>query len=390
MAFSYHYIEFDDYSGEWLIPLLIAEKNGEEPPFFVCSFDDTCFISGQWDGNKYIHTEPWYAPLAERLQLVKTLCNGNYQVFRVNDIDAYHLIWMRLSRDCSIAHSVFSADCDLKALERKLSGQGYFEPECIKKFASWGYGQQYGGGSDEHYAYFCAKNACDIDQFHTLLAGDCFTKWYENLRCVDAFRDGCYLLDDVTDFLEMKLKHHCEGRCYVLYRNFRYSGASIKAFEDFQQWRDYYGYDQETCPDDEYEERQEISATIRSWLDLLLSFPEVLSFKYHDHFFKLIEVDDFEMIETIYNTHEFGDYVDGFFSIDTEVDQFKKQITEFKQYNPERLFNLGQWAVINQVDDVDFWRFFIFSKNKADLTIQISKDQNYYIEHGVNTRAILK
>ncbi len=390
MTHSYHYIEFDDYSGEWLIPLRIAEKNGEDLPLFVCSYDNTSFTPGQWGEETSIHTEPWYAPLTERLQMVTTLCDGGYQVFRANDIDAYHLIWTRLNRNHRIAHSVFSADCDLPALESKLLTWNYYNSECFTSFASWGYGQRYGGGSDEHYAYFCAKNTGDIELFHTLLAGGYFAKWYEKLNCVEAFKDDCFVLNDVNAFLKGQIKQHVKSKCYVLYRNFRYSSASIETFEDFQQWRDYHGYDQETCPDDEYEERQEISATIRGWLDLLLSFPEVLSFDYHDHHFKVIEVDDFGMIETILSKYEFGDYVDGFFSIDAKVDQLKKQITEFRQYNPERLFNLGQWAVINQVDDVDFGRFILFSKNKADLSMQISKDQKYYTEHGVNTRAILK
>lgn len=97
-------IEFDDCDAEWLIPIQIARENGEASPILVCAEIEGVKYAFEPDRYEAVDGAPWYQSLTTQLKLLMAFSVPvrpdfvmKYQVFEVTDINAYHLIWMRLS-----------------------------------------------------------------------------------------------------------------------------------------------------------------------------------------------------------------------------------------------------------------------------------------------------
>lgn len=189
---------FRNDNGEWLAPVIVAQRTHQAPPLLLCYFDEenTGYYEEGEDGEPvYHHIAPWYAPYIARLQQVAAFDIPNpaafaigpisYRLYAVTNLDAYHNIWARNSTDYSITLATFASDCDIAKLQNTITrNEDYYStpPEDILSFSSWTHWNKYGGGSDEHIGYYYAKDAHLTDALWQLLDTDLYNTLFAHLR----------------------------------------------------------------------------------------------------------------------------------------------------------------------------------------------------------------
>lgn len=172
---------FYDYQEQWLAPIWLAKQLNEPTPLLLCAIeiDESLHTIYSHVEDDYIENTQYFAQHTQKLTLIEEWQDNPYsgyttpiytfQLFEINNLEAYHSLWSKVSSDGRIAHCVLSADCNIILLKEYVKNLyshenlSYFIKN--KKLASWGYINFYGGGADEHMGIFYANDGKITDLF---------------------------------------------------------------------------------------------------------------------------------------------------------------------------------------------------------------------------------
>ncbi len=172
-------ITFLDYGYEGMLPLRLARELDSAPPLLVCRFeDDDPDFYRAWNNDLGEYIGPvWYEEWLPQLELLDEFRHGDtrYTIMRTTAAeDAWRSLWSRTSEDNAVADSIFSGECDLTELKSRIlqsDPRCCFSPdEHAENLCEWFYGQSYGGGADEHHAYFHARNPGLVQKLREMIA----------------------------------------------------------------------------------------------------------------------------------------------------------------------------------------------------------------------------
>lgn len=354
-------IEFDDFYGEWLIPIQIAKQHNEPPPLIVCSSIEIPTVPIKL--GEY-HTRPWFVPLIQRLTLRDefSLAFGKYtryiKIYQITDLAAYHLIWSRLNTN-SLVDYVFAADCNIEKLKRMLKiayQQQTYRPDIkeLKLLASWCYWQQHGGGDGEHFACYYSHNSKYIELFEHYLDADHFKKRYHQVSSWTG------RIKEANFFLDLKLTYQYQQGCYFVFQKELPSLLDIKTKAQYHAYFSNYM----ECDDWDFQE----TVNMYYYLKPALSIPAIAEFTHLGVFYKVIEIQNIDILKRLLTDGILEDFILGFFSLDTNPQELKTQILQNKAcMMPESLLNLGEWAMVRRIENCDDWPCAIATNNPEDL-----------------------
>lgn len=144
-------LTFYDHDMEGYYASLLSQKENSNP-YLICCFEMEDEEYRKWDNNLDKHVgSPWFLKHLEKLTEVNSFSTAQfeYKIYKVTNEEHYLEIWSMASDDLSIADYVISGVSNIDLVI-----------DCIKSnidlstVIPWGYTQIYGGGSDEHHAYF--------------------------------------------------------------------------------------------------------------------------------------------------------------------------------------------------------------------------------------------
>jgi hypothetical protein len=158
---------FYDYGKEGLYVYEVALERDEPLPFLLCRIEQDGEMYYRWDNEKEEQEDKvWFGESVKPLEIVDEfevmyrMEAIKYIVFRVNQVQPYLDIWKEASYEHSIADATLSGDTDLSKLRKFLSSNLYFDIDnYIDEIGTWAYSQIYGGGADEHHAFFHSRNS---------------------------------------------------------------------------------------------------------------------------------------------------------------------------------------------------------------------------------------
>lgn len=172
---------FYDYQEQWLLPVWLSKQLNEPTPLLLCAIeiDESLHTIYSHVEDDYIENTQYFAQHTQKLTLIEEWQDNPYsgyttpiytfQLFEINNLEAYHSLWSKVSSDGRIAHCVLSADCNIILLKEFVKNLYSHENlSCFiknKKLASWGYTNFYGGGADEHMGIFYANDGKITDLF---------------------------------------------------------------------------------------------------------------------------------------------------------------------------------------------------------------------------------
>ena len=161
-------ITFYDYGMEGYYAYLLSQKENITP-YLICCFEMEDEEYRKWDNylDKYIGS-PWFLKHLKHLSNVDSfsIAHLRYKIFKVTTEEHYLKIWSMASDDLSVADYVISGESNIELVI-----------DCIKNsigfstIVPWGYTQIYGGGSDEHHAYFHSLDA-EATEFVSAIISD--------------------------------------------------------------------------------------------------------------------------------------------------------------------------------------------------------------------------
>lgn len=200
--------------------------------------------------------------------------------------------------------------------------------------------------------------------------------------------------EDAKSFLKAKLEYHGQKKCYFLFRKAHQSLLDVTNQEQHKAWwlRTYpEGGPYHECYS--LEDLHDVIAYIEEMKGLLrsaLSIQTAEEFEHNGHLFKLIPVHDAEVIKKLLKNAHLADYVDGFFSEDTDITGLRDRILKSKGcIAPEELLYLGEWAVVRRRDLFDGWPCVLYTNNPEDFAAYIAREKKEYQDRGVNTKPII-
>ncbi len=155
---------FYDYEEEGWLPYELATALGEGLPLLLTRIEGQA-TDGYYRWNNDTDSREdfiWYEQPLAKLERVAQFDVGltRYQLHRASNLEAYLHLWSMASHSWAIADATLSADTDIERLRAVIAERGCFD--IIRNagaVAAWAYGHIYGGGSDEHHAVFCARDA---------------------------------------------------------------------------------------------------------------------------------------------------------------------------------------------------------------------------------------
>lgn len=172
---------FYDYQEQWLLPIWLAKQLNEPAPLLLCIIesDRSMYEIYTHADDDYIENTQYFSQHTDKLRLIEewqdnpysghTTPNHTFQLFEINDLEAYHSLWSKVSHETSITHCVLSADCNIALLKEYV--KNCYVHNHLRHFiknrqlASWGYANFYGGGADEHMGIFYANDGKTTDLF---------------------------------------------------------------------------------------------------------------------------------------------------------------------------------------------------------------------------------
>ena len=170
-------ITFSDYDEEGVFVYDLSKIENKNPYLICClEFKENEYRNYDVDSSKFVG-DAWYLKETAKLKEVSLFEDiivknsfveivDTYIIYEIIDQEAYLNIWSMASSDFGIAETTISGNCNLdeviKSLKQKkiaYSGDFNFDTSLVP----WAYTQNYGGGSDEHYAVFYSKKKQYID-----------------------------------------------------------------------------------------------------------------------------------------------------------------------------------------------------------------------------------
>ncbi len=345
---------FYDYQEQWLLPIWLAKQLNEPTPLLLCIIesDRSMYEIYTHADDDYVANTQYFAQHTAKLTLLEAWQGNPYsghtkptytfQLFSINDLEAYNSLWSKVSHDNNIAHCVLSADCDVSLLKEYAENcyiHGHLSDFIKNKhLASWGYINFYGGGADEHMRLFYANDGKITDLFWKAVG--------QNVHDVlpDALHSAIFYDEKEHWQLPLLLNHHPEQSPIVLcqiHQDMTYNRWSPENFE---------------C----------IEETI--WYEDILSFLTPLdSFTVGKVTYQLYLIND----ETAY--HELcspelmeSSIVQAVFSGDCDIVALKDLLIQADYYCAEDLNQVASW-MLSKYDDRSSAYF--YAKDKQDCKI---------------------
>ncbi len=165
-----HSAIFYNEKEHWQLPLLLNHKP-EQPPIILCQIHQD-MIYNRWSPEdfEYIENTIWYEDILSFLTLLDSFTVGKitYQLYQINDDEAYFELCSSDTMGQSIVQAVFTGDCDIVALKNLLIQADYYCAENLNQVASWMLSKY----DDRCSAYFYAKDTQNCKLFYDLLRAD--------------------------------------------------------------------------------------------------------------------------------------------------------------------------------------------------------------------------
>ena len=385
-------ITFFDYDGEWLIAPLVAKESGEANPILVCLTKnedrDNCHrvCPDEYEVTSIL----WHQIYTDKLNLIRTFernckepnTHFTYQIYEITDLNAYHSIWLRSGTNHSIAQYVFSSDCNLNQLEILLSKSPFLDSQSFKSLATWSYWQQFGGGVDEHFAYYFSKKPEQITKFKYYLEKDHYKDRYQNNGCIGIEEHGiASLMAQLPD----------DENCLLcLYKEPINSVLDIATEEAHRAW----WMTINDAKEDEYDdENYEIFLAYKEELGALLkeldSNKSLADFTVGNYRYRITHFDNWNHLKDIWNNYEMFDFIEGIFSTDTNIESLKQKIMHDSGYTqPENLIQFGTWCITRIRDNGYFHdTAMLYTERKDYFEKYLGERIKDYECHSVNDEA---
>ncbi len=168
-------IKFFDYDGQWLIPIVLADKLNHPQPYILCQIHtEYSYVTYNNLLDEFIGETPWYENYTKQLELVTSFQYDEitYKLYCITNKQAYHQLCARVSLDSNIVFNIFSGDYNPEDIKEYIQQGHYYNQDKINTKGHWHYWITYGGGADEHYANFFTQDTSLAKQFHTYLMPD--------------------------------------------------------------------------------------------------------------------------------------------------------------------------------------------------------------------------
>lgn len=165
-----HSAIFYNEKEHWQLPLLL-NHNPEQAPIVLCqTHQDMTYNRWSPEDCEYIENIIWYEDILAFLTPLDSFTAGKmtYQLYQMNDEDAYYELCSFNNMEQQIIQAVFNGDCDTTALKALLLQADYYCAENLNQVASWMLSKY----DDHSSAYFYAKDTQDCKLFYELLRAD--------------------------------------------------------------------------------------------------------------------------------------------------------------------------------------------------------------------------
>jgi hypothetical protein len=133
---------------------LIAAEGQREAPWLVAAISER---AGHWwrSASAGLPSLTWHWTWITDEDVVMV-------IYRGTDLDAWRALWSHIDKDDNIAAIAVGGELPLDVLrERLVHTKDFISTDSLQYLAgeeSWAYGHVWGGGSDEHYAMFFARD----------------------------------------------------------------------------------------------------------------------------------------------------------------------------------------------------------------------------------------
>lgn len=147
------HLTFYDYGMEGYYASLLSQLENSNP-YLICCFEVEDEEYRKWDNDLSKHIDsPWFLKHFEKLTEMNSFSTAQlkYKIFEVTNEEHYLEIWSMTSDDLGIADYVISGLSNIDLVIDSIKNNIDID---LSTVVPWGYTQIYGGGSDEHHAYF--------------------------------------------------------------------------------------------------------------------------------------------------------------------------------------------------------------------------------------------